>query len=220
VPTHRRARRSVAFAPYVRRMSIYALGLAVVVGGGLGLVRGQDEPAANPVAGVRTDERASRGQTRATVTASASATAAPSAAATPSATPAPTATPGPKKAPTKAPTGTTAPRPTSAAAGCSTYSGNQLIACNMLPSFGFATSQMPSLDKLWQHESGWRHTASNPSSGAYGIPQALPGTKMATAGSDWRTNPATQIKWGLGYIKQRYGTPNGAWAHFQWYNWY
>jgi len=218
VPSHRRARRPIAFAPFARRMSIDLLGLAGVVGGGLGRVLGQDDPATGPLTGVRTDERASRGETRAAVTASAST--APTAAATPSATPAPAATPAPTKAPTKTPARTTAPKPTSTAAGCSTYSGNRLIACNMLPSFGFSTSQMPSLDKLWQHESGWRHTASNPSSGAYGIPQALPGTKMATAGSDWRTNPATQIKWGLGYIKQRYGTPNGAWAHFQSYNWY
>jgi hypothetical protein len=64
---------------------------------------------------------------------------------------------------------------------------------------------------LWQRESGWRYNAENPS-GAYGIPQALPGSKMATAGADWQTNPATQIKWGLGYIQSRYGTPCSAWA--------
>ena len=58
------------------------------------------------------------------------------------------------------------------------------------------------------------------SSGAYGIPQALPGSKMASAGSDWRTNPKTQIKWGLGYISGRYGDPCGAWSHFLRKNWY
>ena len=73
--------------------------------------------------------------------------------------------------------------------------------------------------KLWNRESGWRTTAQN-SSGAYGIPQALPGSKMASAGADWRTNAATQIKWGLGYISGRYGTPCGAWGHSQSTGWY
>jgi hypothetical protein len=86
----------------------------------------------------------------------------------------------------------------------------QGIAYNMLASFGFSTSQWSCLDSLWQRESGWRYNAENPS-GAYGIPQALPGSKMATAGADWQTNPATQIKWGLGYIQSRYGTPCSAW---------
>ena len=63
---------------------------------------------------------------------------------------------------------------------------------------------------IWNRESGWRYDAENPS-GAYGIPQALPGSKMASAGADWQTNPATQIKWGLGYIKDIYGDPCKAW---------
>ncbi|MCL2788349.1 MAG: ubiquitin-like domain-containing protein [Micrococcales bacterium] len=73
---------------------------------------------------------------------------------------------------------------------------------------------------LWDRESGWKTTAANRYSGAYGIPQALPGSKMASAGSDWQTNPKTQIKWGLGYIKGRYGTPCGAWSAFQSKGWY
>jgi murein DD-endopeptidase MepM/ murein hydrolase activator NlpD len=73
---------------------------------------------------------------------------------------------------------------------------------------------------LWNRESGWNYRADNPSSSAYGIPQALPGSKMASAGADWRTNPATQIRWGLGYIRARYGTPCGAWAHSQSSGWY
>lgn len=81
-------------------------------------------------------------------------------------------------------------------------------------------SQWPALNSLWTKESGWRTTARNPSSGAYGIPQSLPASKMASAGSDWRTNPATQIKWGLGYISQRYGNPIAAWRHSQRTNWY
>ena len=81
----------------------------------------------------------------------------------------------------------------------------------MLPSFGFnQTTEYSCLVSLWNAESSWRWDAYNPS-GAYGIPQALPGSKMASAGSDWATNPATQIKWGLGYITQIYGTPCGAW---------
>ena len=95
----------------------------------------------------------------------------------------------------------------------------QRIAYNMLASFGFATSQYGCLDSLWNQESGWRYNAQN-ASGAYGIPQALPGSKMASAGSDWLTNPATQIKWGLGYIKGQYGTPCGAWDHEVAYGWY
>jgi len=90
-------------------------------------------------------------------------------------------------------------------------SSAQGIAYNMLASFGFSTSQWSCLDQLWNRESGWRYNATNATSGAYGIPQALPGSKMATAGADWLTNPATQIKWGLGYIQSRYGTPCGAW---------
>ena len=90
-------------------------------------------------------------------------------------------------------------------------SSAQGIAYNMLASFGFGTDQWSCLDSLWNRESGWRYNATNATSGAYGIPQALPGSKMATAGADWLTNPATQIKWGLGYIQGRYGTPCGAW---------
>jgi len=95
----------------------------------------------------------------------------------------------------------------------------QRIAYNMLGSFGFSTSQYSCLNELWMRESGWRWNAAN-ASGAYGIPQALPGSKMASAGSDWLTNPATQIKWGLGYIKSMYGTPCGAWSHEVADGWY
>jgi hypothetical protein len=89
----------------------------------------------------------------------------------------------------------------------------EAIAEQMLPSYGFsASSQYPCLYDLWERESGWVYNAENPS-GAFGIPQALPGDKMASAGPDWETDPTTQIKWGLGYIKAVYGTPCGAWAH-------
>lgn len=90
-------------------------------------------------------------------------------------------------------------------------SSAQGIAFNMLASFGFSTSQWSCLLDLWSRESGWRYNATNATSGAYGIPQALPGSKMASAGADWLTDPTTQIKWGLGYIQSRYGTPCSAW---------
>lgn len=85
---------------------------------------------------------------------------------------------------------------------------------------GWTGEQWYCLYQLWQKESGWRTNAGNTSSGAYGIPQALPGSKMGSAGSDWLTNPATQITWGMGYIKGRYGAPCGAWAASQARGWY
>jgi hypothetical protein len=96
----------------------------------------------------------------------------------------------------------------------------QQIATGMLGSYGWSLSQFGCLLPLWNEESGWNPYASNPGSGAYGIPQALPGDKMASAGADWQTNPATQIRWGLGYIQGVYGDPCGAWAHEQAYGWY
>jgi hypothetical protein len=103
---------------------------------------------------------------------------------------------------------------------CNEYSGNRQTGCALMLKAGFKIDQFPCLDKLWKRESGWNHRASNNSSGAYGIPQALPGSKMASEGSDWRTSPATQIKWGLGYIKGRYNSPCGAWSHSQNTGWY
>jgi hypothetical protein len=94
------------------------------------------------------------------------------------------------------------------------------IARAMLPQFGFSSDQFSCLDSLWTKESGWNPSADNPTSSAYGIPQALPGSKMSSAGADWATNPATQIKWGLGYIRDSYGSPCAAWGHSQAYNWY
>ncbi len=96
----------------------------------------------------------------------------------------------------------------------------QQIAMAMLGSYGWSSSQFWCLDSLWNYESGWNVSAANPSSGAYGIPQALPGSKMASAGPDWQTDAATQIRWGLGYIKGTYGSPCGAWAHEESAGWY
>ncbi len=96
----------------------------------------------------------------------------------------------------------------------------QSTAYNMMSSFGFnPKTEFGCLDNIWTRESGWRYNAEN-ASGAYGIPQALPGSKMASAGADWQTNPATQIKWGLGYIKSMYGTPCDAWSFWQGHGYY
>jgi hypothetical protein len=96
----------------------------------------------------------------------------------------------------------------------------QQIAEQMLSQFGWSSGQFSCLQPLWAQESGWNIYASNPSSGAYGIPQALPGSKMASAGPDWQSNAATQIRWGLTYIQGTYGSPCAAWSHEQADGWY
>jgi hypothetical protein len=90
------------------------------------------------------------------------------------------------------------------------------IAKQMIPN----AAQYNAFAKIVEHESGWDVDATNPSSGAYGLVQALPGTKMASAGSDWKTNAATQIEWGLDYMNSRYGSPVGAWNFWQANGWY
>jgi colicin import membrane protein len=213
---HRLVHALTVVPPRVRRIAATALAAAVLVGGGFGIMHGHRSTPA-PATAVRTEDRASRDLARPTATDSSAATSeAP--------TPAPTTPPAPAPvaSTTKAAPATTAPRPVAPvapAAGCSAYSGNRLVACNMLPSFGFSVAEMAALDPLWQRESGWSTSAAN-SSGAYGIPQALPGSKMASAGSDWQTNPATQISWGLSYIKGRYGSPSAAWSFWQSHSWY
>ena len=97
---------------------------------------------------------------------------------------------------------------------------NRGLGYRLMLQFGFAADQWQYLDALWQRESGWNHLAENTSSGAYGIPQSLPGSKMADVAPDWRTNPETQITWGLAYIAARYDNPQGAWGHSQRVGWY
>jgi hypothetical protein len=99
------------------------------------------------------------------------------------------------------------------------YHGAKHIAATMFKDFGWGKGQMQSLVNLWNRESGWSTTAAN-ASGAYGIPQALPGSKMSSAGPNWQHNARTQIRWGLGYIADRYGSPNNAWGHSQATGWY
>lgn len=113
------------------------------------------------------------------------------------------------------------PKPTTPGAGDPVPASEaQRIARSLLPSYGWSpSSQFGCLVNLWNRESGWNVHASNPS-GAYGIPQAKPGSKMSSSGPDWQDNATTQIKWGLGYIKDRYSTPCGAWSHSQSTGWY
>jgi hypothetical protein len=93
-------------------------------------------------------------------------------------------------------------------------------AASILGSYGWSAAEMTALNTLWEKESNWKTTATNASSGAYGIVQSLPAGKMASAGADWQTNYQTQIKWGLNYIKERYGSPSAALAFHLANNWY
>jgi hypothetical protein len=119
----------------------------------------------------------------------------------------------------QSPAPSASPRPTATATAAAPSGSPQQIAKAMLGSFGWSSGQFSCLDPLWAHESGWSVTAENPS-GAYGIPQALPGSKMASAGANWQTSAATQIEWGLEYIKNTYGSPCAAWAHEEATGWY
>ena len=96
---------------------------------------------------------------------------------------------------------------------------NRALGMQMCADKGWSASQCSDLGTLWQRESGWNSRAHNPS-GAHGIPQALPGSKMASAGPNWQTNARTQIAWGLGYIQSRYGNPSNALAHSHSHGWY
>ncbi len=127
----------------------------------------------------------------------------------------PAATQTPAQTPAAAQPSQTATATVTAASG-----SPQQIAEAMLGSFGWSSSQFSCLDPLWAHESGWSVSAYNAGSGAFGIPQALPGSRMASAGPDWQTDAATQIRWGLEYIKGTYGSPCGAWAHEEATGWY
>ncbi len=108
-----------------------------------------------------------------------------------------------------------------ALAAANTPDGARATARDLAASrYGWGESQFSCLAQLWAKESGWSYTALNESSGATGIPQALPGSKMASVGSDWQTNASTQIRWGLDYISRGYGTPCSAWSHSQAMDWY
>jgi hypothetical protein len=111
-------------------------------------------------------------------------------------------------------------RQTAAAAVPAVSGSPRQVAQAMLGSFGWSSSQFSCLDPLWEHESRWSVTTANPGSGAFGIPQALPGSRMASAGPNWQTSAATQITWGLRYVRDTYGSPCAAWSHEQATGWY
>ena len=145
---------------------------------------------------------------------------APAAEVAPAQAPAPAAAPAPVPEPAPAPAPVPEPAPAPAPVAIDDPAGAQAYAASKLGSYGWAPSQMPCLMKLWTKESDWETTATNPSSGAYGVVQSLPAEKMASAGADYRTNYRTQINWGLEYIKDRYGSPCGALNFHYAKNWY
>ena len=112
--------------------------------------------------------------------------------------------------------------PPAATASAPAGGSNQALANSMAAAspYGWTGGQTTCLDELWTRESNFETGATNSQSGAYGIPQSLPAAKMAAAGADWQTNPATQVRWGLGYIAATYGSPCGAWSHEQAAGWY
>lgn len=180
-----------------------------------------DVPAASPTPTVATPAAAEATASVAPVEETSPADESPSAAPTPkSPRPAPTkaAAPAPVKTTAKAtvptPRRDTPPASRPQSGGSPPAGGARAYARSRV-----SAAQFGCLDSLWERESGWRVTAAN-ASGAYGIPQALPGNKMASAGADWRTNPATQIDWGLSYIAGRYGSPCAAWSFWKNHNWY
>ncbi|MCC9146297.1 MULTISPECIES: lytic transglycosylase domain-containing protein [unclassified Arthrobacter] len=137
--------------------------------------------------------------------------------------PAPAPVPAPAPAPAPAPVQPAPVQPAPAPAPVQPVddpAGAQNYAAGRMGAYGWDSNEFRCLVNLWNRESNWRTSADNPYSDAYGIPQSLPGSKMATHGADWQTNYRTQINWGLDYIKSRYGTPCGAWAHSERVNWY
>jgi hypothetical protein len=113
-----------------------------------------------------------------------------------------------------------AKREAEAAAKANSPAGAKATARKLLSKHGWGADQFDCLESLWTRESGWNYKAYNASSGATGIPQSLPGSKMASAGADWQTNATTQIRWGLDYIERAYGTPCSAWGHSEATGWY
>lgn len=132
----------------------------------------------------------------------------------------PAEAPAPAAAPAPAPAPAPEPAPAPAPVAIDDPAGAQAYAASQLGSHGWAADQMQCLTKLWTKESDWKTTATNKSSGAYGVVQSLPAEKMASAGADYRTNYRTQINWGLKYVKDRYGSPCGALNFHYAHNWY
>jgi colicin import membrane protein len=235
-PTSAWARLTSSIPSFGRRTALVATACAVVIGvGAAGQAAEQAPEAASPTAEAAPTLNFDKSLVSALPAPTASAVAPQSVAKPaekPAAKPAAAAKAAPKataaKAPVKAaapaakvaPAKAAAPAPKPAAAvAVNDPAGAQAYAARKLSSYGWA-GQMQCLKKLWTKESEWRTTATNPSSGAYGIVQSLPAEKMATAGADYRTNYRTQINWGLDYIKERYGSPCQALNFHYANNWY
>lgn len=210
-----------------QRMAVVAGVVAVFLGAGAAsqaagqAINAQDITRASDS---RTASQAATPSATATPSASASASPTPSATSTPSqaAAPAPAAVAAQAAAPAApaAPPAPPAPVAPAAPVAVDDPSAAQAYAASLLPSYGWGQGEMSALITLWNKESDWRTTATNASSGAYGIGQSLPADKMATEGADWQTNYQTQIRWGLNYIKERYGSPSAAWSFHLAHNWY
>ncbi len=209
-------KKAAALRSTSQRLAVTAGVLALVVGAG---AAGQ---AANQTFDAsRASESAPQASAAATASATPSAT--PSDALKAAAKPAAGKPAAPKAAPKPAPVKVAAaPKPAAPAkpAPVNDPAAAQAYAASLLSSFGWGPGEMDSLRILWTRESNWTTTATNVSSGAYGIVQSLPGTKMATEGADWQTNFRTQIRWGLKYIQERYGSPSAALAFHYANNWY
>ncbi|MDQ0030866.1 hypothetical protein [Arthrobacter bambusae] len=207
-----------------QRMAVVAGVVAVFLGAGAATQAAGQALGAQDMS--RTSEsRATDHAATPSVTATPSASASASASATPTPTPSHAAAPAPaavalQAAAPAAPAAPPAPAAPAAPVAVDDPAGAQAYAASLLPSYGWGQGEMSSLLALWNKESDWRTTATNASSGAYGIGQSLPGDKMASEGADWQTNYQTQIRWGLNYIKERYGSPSAAWSFHLANNWY
>lgn len=214
-------RRAAANLGTSQRMAVVAGVVAVFIGAGAATQAAGQAISAQDMS--RTSESRAVAERSATpsptATPSASASAKPSTAPTQAPAPAPAAV-APQAAAPAAPVAPPAPAAPAAPVAVDDPAAAQAYAASMLSSYGWGQSEMSSLITLWNKESDWRTTATNASSGAYGIVQSLPGEKMASEGADWQTNYQTQIRWGLNYIKERYGSPSAAWAFHLAHNWY
>ncbi|OFI38607.1 hypothetical protein BIU82_04645 [Arthrobacter sp. SW1] len=214
-------KKAAALRSTSQRLAVTAGALAVLLGAGAA-----GQAASSQVTGQAPD--AARSYVSATASASPSPSATPSAAPSKPAAAAKPAKSAPKPviaaqsakvAPAKPavpakPAAPVKPAPVNDPAGAQAY------AASLLSSFGWSAGEMDSLRILWTKESNWTTTATNPSSGAYGIVQSLPAEKMSSEGTDWLTNYKTQVRWGLKYIKERYGSPSAALSFHYANNWY
>ena len=206
-------KKAAALSSTSQRLDVTAGVLALVLGAG---AAGQATNQAFDASRAANSTPAEAGATASPSATASTPAAKPSAAAKPAAKPAPKAAVAPqaaKVAPAK-------PAAPAKPVAVNDPAGAQAYAASLLSSFGWGPGEMDSLRILWTKESDWTTTATNASSGAYGIVQSLPAEKMASEGADWQTNYKTQIRWGLKYIKERYGSPSAALSFHYANNWY